>query len=212
MTAEKIGRLITTLRASGGKNTIHPHSGTWMLDAADASSAIDAILAGGDLVANAYDYFREDSSRHANSVDFRIGWDACLDAIGNARAALPASSGDAKDGTAAQTASATGAPTLRRQPENRPALSVVASYATATAAKVQTDETRVSNPEDAYVIKRLSTVLAEVYIALTGNTALSVDGSTAFKQVVEAAVVLRLEVDLYRAQADLSKRNGAVKP
>jgi hypothetical protein len=63
-------------------------SGDLLKDAARASSAIDAILVSGDLVANAYDHFRDDPARYTNSVDFRIGWDACLDAIGNARAAL----------------------------------------------------------------------------------------------------------------------------
>jgi hypothetical protein len=42
MTDEKITRLITTLREWGGKNTIHPHSGTWMLDAADAIELLSA--------------------------------------------------------------------------------------------------------------------------------------------------------------------------
>jgi hypothetical protein len=36
MTNEKVTRLIATLREWGGKNTIHPHAGTWMIDAADA--------------------------------------------------------------------------------------------------------------------------------------------------------------------------------
>ncbi|MFM0243845.1 hypothetical protein [Paraburkholderia sediminicola] len=42
MTDEKITRLIATLREWGGKNTIHPHSGTWMLDAADALELLSA--------------------------------------------------------------------------------------------------------------------------------------------------------------------------
>ncbi|MGB8421402.1 hypothetical protein [Paraburkholderia sp.] len=70
-------------------------SGDLLKDAARASSAIDAILVSGDLVANAYDHFRDDPARYTNSVDFRIGWDACLDAIGNARAAVPARAGAA---------------------------------------------------------------------------------------------------------------------
>ena len=71
-------------------------SGDLLKDAARASSAIDAILVGGDLVANAYDHFRDDPARYTNSVDFRIGWDACLDAIGKARAAKAARGGAAQ--------------------------------------------------------------------------------------------------------------------
>jgi hypothetical protein len=42
MNDDKIARLIRALREWGGKNTIHPHSGTWMLDAADALELLSA--------------------------------------------------------------------------------------------------------------------------------------------------------------------------
>jgi hypothetical protein len=67
-------------------------SGDLLIDARRASAALDSIFAKGDLVANAHDYFRDSPSRYENSVEFSIGWNACLDAIGNARAALLAAS------------------------------------------------------------------------------------------------------------------------
>jgi hypothetical protein len=63
-------------------------SGDLLIDARRASDALDAILTKGDLVANAYDYFRDSPGHYENSREFRIGWNACLDAIGAARAAL----------------------------------------------------------------------------------------------------------------------------
>ncbi|HEY1999720.1 hypothetical protein [Paraburkholderia sp.] len=64
-------------------------SGDLLQDARRASAAIDAILKGGDLVACAHNFFRENPDRYENSIEFRIGWDACLDAIGEARKATP---------------------------------------------------------------------------------------------------------------------------
>lgn len=62
-------------------------SGDLLVDARRASSAIDSILSGGDLVACAHEYFRDSGDRYEKSIEFRIGWDACLDAIVQARAA-----------------------------------------------------------------------------------------------------------------------------
>jgi hypothetical protein len=62
-------------------------SGDLLQDARRASAAIDVILRHGDLVANAHDYFRDSGERYEKSIQFRIGWNACLDAIANARAA-----------------------------------------------------------------------------------------------------------------------------
>ncbi len=42
MTDEQITRLIGNLREYGGRNTIHPHSGAWMIDAADALALLSA--------------------------------------------------------------------------------------------------------------------------------------------------------------------------
>jgi hypothetical protein len=64
-------------------------SGDLLKDARRASTAIDSILKGGDLVACAHNFFRENPDRYENSIEFRIGWDACLDAIGEARKAIP---------------------------------------------------------------------------------------------------------------------------
>jgi hypothetical protein len=65
-------------------------SGDLLTDARRASTAIDAILTKGDLVANACDYFRDSPGRYENSVEFNIGWNACLDAICSARAVIAA--------------------------------------------------------------------------------------------------------------------------
>lgn len=72
-------------------------SGDVLKDARRASAALDAILSKGDLVANAYDYFRDAPDRAEKSIDFRIGWDACLDAIIRARDAAPGMSDAARD-------------------------------------------------------------------------------------------------------------------
>jgi hypothetical protein len=64
-------------------------SGDLLVDARRALSAIDSILSGGDLVACAHEYFRDSGDRYEKSIEFRIGWDACLDAIVQARAASP---------------------------------------------------------------------------------------------------------------------------
>lgn len=73
-------------------------SGDLLIDARRASAALDAILTKGDLVANAHDYFRDSPGRYENSVEFGIGWNACLDALGATRIALLAASmgGDPK--------------------------------------------------------------------------------------------------------------------
>ncbi|WP_366918826.1 hypothetical protein [Burkholderia vietnamiensis] len=57
--------------------------------------------------------------------------------------------------------------------------------------------------EDAYVAKRLSEVLASVYATLIGDDEADADESlNAIERVERAAKVLRLEVELYRGQAD----------
>ncbi len=72
-------------------------SGDLLIDARRASAALDAILSKGDLVANAYDHFRDSPGGNEPSVEFRVGWNACLDAIGKARGAraAPVAVGDA---------------------------------------------------------------------------------------------------------------------
>lgn len=60
--------------------------------------------------------------------------------------------------------------------------------------------------EDAYVAKRLSEALAEVYTTLIGDDKVDADEKlNAIKRVERAAQVLRLEVELYRAQAEAQK-------
>ncbi|WP_232446719.1 hypothetical protein [Burkholderia ubonensis] len=57
--------------------------------------------------------------------------------------------------------------------------------------------------EDAYVAKRLSEVLASIYTTLIGDDQADADESlNAIERVERAAQVLRLEVELYRGQAD----------
>ncbi|WP_436407955.1 hypothetical protein [Burkholderia oklahomensis] len=57
--------------------------------------------------------------------------------------------------------------------------------------------------EDAYVAKRLSEALADVYTTLIGDDKVDADESlNAIERVERAAQVLRLEVELYRGQAD----------
>ncbi|ABC36103.1 putative gp38 [Burkholderia thailandensis E264] len=57
--------------------------------------------------------------------------------------------------------------------------------------------------EDAYVAKRMTETLATVYATIIGDDKVDDnDGLNAIERVVRAAQVLRLEVDLYRAQAD----------
>lgn len=68
-------------------------TGDILADARRASAALDGILAAGDLVANAHDHFKQAgvlADHYEQSVDFRIGWNACLDAIAHARRAAPA--------------------------------------------------------------------------------------------------------------------------
>jgi len=63
-------------------------TGDLLADARRASAALDAIMHGGDLVANAWEFFKTagpNARRYETSVEFRIGWNACLDAIGEAR-------------------------------------------------------------------------------------------------------------------------------
>jgi len=67
-------------------------TGDILADARRASAALDGILAAGDLVTNAYDFFKtagDMAGHYEQSVDFRIGWNACLDAIAHARSAAP---------------------------------------------------------------------------------------------------------------------------
>ncbi|KVV07357.1 hypothetical protein WK77_16340 [Burkholderia ubonensis] len=57
--------------------------------------------------------------------------------------------------------------------------------------------------EEAYVAKRMTEALATVYATIIGDDPVDAeDGLNAIERVVRAAQVLRLEVDLYRAQAD----------
>jgi hypothetical protein len=62
-------------------------TGDLLKDAKRASAALDSILSGGDLVACAHEYFRDSGDRYEKSIEFRIGWNACLDAIVQARPA-----------------------------------------------------------------------------------------------------------------------------
>lgn len=56
--------------------------------------------------------------------------------------------------------------------------------------------------EDAYVVKRLSEVLADVYTTLIGDDKTDADDIlNAIQRVEKAAQMLRVEVELYRAQA-----------
>ncbi|MCA8389212.1 hypothetical protein LGN11_26285 [Burkholderia multivorans] len=64
-------------------------TGDLLADARMASAALDVILSRGDLVANAHDFFKSAPGRYEDSVEFRIGWNACLDAIERARASTP---------------------------------------------------------------------------------------------------------------------------
>ncbi|KDC48042.1 hypothetical protein [Bordetella bronchiseptica] len=66
-------------------------TGDLLQDARRASTVLDAIMTGGDLVACAYTFFKECGEdkwreRYERSLDFRIGWNACLDAIAEAQA------------------------------------------------------------------------------------------------------------------------------
>lgn len=54
--------------------------------------------------------------------------------------------------------------------------------------------------EEAHVVERLSETLAEVYLTILGDDAPDSEGN-AIDKVLKAAQVLRMEVDLYRAQA-----------
>lgn len=57
--------------------------------------------------------------------------------------------------------------------------------------------------EDAYVARRMTETLAEVYATIIGDDERQEDESlNAIERVKKAAQVLRLEVDLYRAQRD----------
>ncbi|AJY38937.1 hypothetical protein BW21_4759 [Burkholderia humptydooensis] len=57
--------------------------------------------------------------------------------------------------------------------------------------------------EDTYVAKRMAETLATVYATIIGDDPVDADDDlNAIERVVRAAQVLRLEVDLYRAQAD----------
>lgn len=65
--------------------------------------------------------------------------------------------------------------------------------------------------EDAYVAKRLSEALASVYATIVGDDRVDEsDGLNAIQRVEKAAQVLRLEVDLYRAQAKPEKADARV--
>ncbi|MBB5448407.1 DNA-binding Lrp family transcriptional regulator, partial [Paraburkholderia sp. WSM4177] len=69
-------------------------TGDVLQDGRRASAALDVIMRYGDLVANAHDYFRDSGDRYEKSIQFRIGWNACLDALMNARAASTATATD----------------------------------------------------------------------------------------------------------------------
>ncbi|WP_226291314.1 hypothetical protein [Burkholderia arboris] len=57
--------------------------------------------------------------------------------------------------------------------------------------------------EDAYVAKRLSEALADVYTTLIGDDAVDTDdGMNAIERVARVAQVIRIEVELYRAHAE----------
>ncbi|AGK49267.1 hypothetical protein BTI_1952 [Burkholderia thailandensis MSMB121] len=69
--------------------------------------------------------------------------------------------------------------------------------------------------EEAYVAKRMAETLATVYATIIGDDPVDADDSlNAIERVMRAAQVLRLEVDLYRAQADapLPRASGAAEP
>ncbi|MBD9434196.1 hypothetical protein IB257_30025 [Achromobacter sp. ACM03] len=66
-------------------------TGDLLQDARRASTVLDTIMTGGDLVACAHTFFKECGEdkwrdRYERSLDFRLGWNACLDAIDEARA------------------------------------------------------------------------------------------------------------------------------
>lgn len=66
-------------------------TGDLLQDARRSSTVLDAIMTGGDLVACAHTFFKECGEdkwrdRYERSLDFRLGWNACLDAIEEARA------------------------------------------------------------------------------------------------------------------------------
>jgi hypothetical protein len=65
--------------------------------------------------------------------------------------------------------------------------------------------------EDTYVAQRMAETLAEVYTTIIGDDARQEDESlNAIERVKKAAQVLRLEVDLYRAQRVESAAQGEV--
>ncbi|ABO54162.1 Lar family restriction alleviation protein [Burkholderia vietnamiensis] len=81
--------------------------------------------------------------------------------------------------------------------ENGPRCEVRALYAAPQPAQAD------ARGEDAYVAKRLSEVLASVYATLIGDDQVDEnDGLNAIQRCERAAQVLRLEVELYRGQAD----------
>ncbi|KWI99240.1 hypothetical protein WM11_21780 [Burkholderia ubonensis] len=64
-------------------------------------------------------------------------------------------------------------------------------------------DTQAEAREDAYVEKRMTETLASVYATIIGDDQVDEsDGLNAIQRVEKAAQVLRLEVELYRAQAD----------
>ncbi len=63
--------------------------------------------------------------------------------------------------------------------------------------------------EDAYVVERLSEALADVYTTLIGDDKVEADDNlNAIQRVEKAAQVLRLEVELFRAQAEAQAAAG----
>ncbi|MDX3877069.1 MAG: hypothetical protein QHC81_01155, partial [Achromobacter sp.] len=71
-------------------------TGDLLQDARRASTVLDAIMTSGDLVACAHTFFKECGEdkwreRYERSLDFRIGWNTCLDAIAEAQANRAAS-------------------------------------------------------------------------------------------------------------------------
>ncbi|MEB5483932.1 hypothetical protein QMA69_05415 [Burkholderia pseudomallei] len=73
---------------------------------------------------------------------------------------------------------------------------------TALLAAPQPSTQADARGEDAYVAKRLSEALADVYTTLIGDDKVDADDKlNAIERVERAAQVLRVEVELYRAQA-----------
>jgi uncharacterized protein (DUF2384 family) len=88
---------------------------------------------------------------------------------------------------------------------------VVATWNRRATSTPQAD---AASSEEAYVAKRLSEALADVYMTIIGDDEPEADdGSNVIERVKKAAQVLRLEVDLYRSQAEAAiAAGGAQEP